>query len=552
MRILPRSIRWRLQLWHGALLFIVLAAFGLTSFLLVRESRLRRVDQELLRRVAALATAIRPPAHREGPRDALRDGLRGGPRERPLEEGTLGEPRPEGERGGPRPGRGGGFPRQPGPRPENLPGLMPDGGPVPVPEGVPGLSGLAPGPQDILLLPAQEELFRAGEGPDAGFYFTIFAPAGGLLRRSANAPDGVAASEGGFFNEYFRNRGDLRERVHRSRGGFGLVVGKSVAHDLAELRRLALWLAVAAAGVLVLGLAGGSWVAARAIRPIDAISATAQKIAAGNLEERIALAGTDSELGRLAQVLNATFDRLCEAFARQARFTADASHELRTPVAVILSQTETILSRERTPGEYREAIEACRRAARRLRHLTDSLLTLARLDSGAPEETTGPVALDRVAAEVLDLLRPLAAEKSVRLEADLAPARCAGREDRLVQVAANLVSNAIHYNRPGGSVTVRTSEEDGGAVLTVSDTGIGIAGADLPHVFERFFRADPSRSRAEGRTGLGLAIVKAIAGAHGGTVAARSREGEGSTFTVRLPRAEADSRLVPREEPAVQ
>jgi len=540
MRILPRSIRWRLQLWHGALLFVVLAAFGLTSFLLVRESRLRRVDQELLRRVAALATAIRPPVHREGPRDGVRDGPRGGPRERLPDEGAPGQPRPDGERGGVRPGRGpGGFPRPPGP--------APDGGPVPVPEGAPGRAG----PQDILLLPAQEELFRAGEGPDAGFYFAVFAPSGGLLRRSPNAPDGVGAPEGGFFNEYFRNRGDLRERAHRSRGGFGIVVGKSVASDVAELRRLALWLAVAAAGVMALGLAGGSWVAARAIRPIDAISATAQKIAAGDLAERIAIAGTDSELGRLAQVLNATFDRLCDAFARQARFTADASHELRTPVAVILSQAETILSRERTPGEYREALEACRRAARRLRHLTDSLLTLARLDSGAPEEEAGPVALDRVAAEALELLRPLAAETSVRLEAGLAPVRCAGPEDRLLQVAVNLVSNAIHYNRPGGSVTVRTAEEGGAAVLTVVDTGIGIGAADLPHVFERFFRADPSRSRASGRTGLGLSIVKAIVESQGGAVSVESREGEGSTFTVRLPAA-ADSLLVPREDPAVQ
>lgn len=536
MRILPRSIRWRLQLWHGALLFVVLAAFGLTSFLLVRESRLRRVDQELLRRVAVLATAIRPPVHREGPRDGLRDGMRGGPRERPPQDMT-GEARPDVERGGPRPGRGaGGLPWQP----------------VPSLEGLPGMPGLATGPQDVLLLPAQEDLFRAGEGPDAGFYFAVFAPSGGLLRRSPNAPEDVAGPEGGFFNEYFRNRGDLRERVHRSRGGFGIVVGRSVAPDLAELRRLALWLAVAASGVLVLGLAGGSWVAARAIRPIDAISATAQKIAGGDLAERIAVDGTDSELGRLAQVLNATFDRLCDAFARQARFTADASHELRTPVAVILSQTETILSRERTPGEYREALEACRRAARRLRHLTDSLLTLARLDSGAPEEEPGPAALDRVATEALDLLRPLAAESSVRIEADLAPARCTGREDQLVQVAVNLVSNAIRYNRPGGSVTVRTAEEDGDAVLVVSDTGIGIAEADLPHVFERFFRADPSRSRAEGRTGLGLAIVKAVVGTHGGTVAAASRAGEGSTFTVRLPRAGSDSRLVAREDPAVE
>ncbi|MBU4459950.1 MAG: HAMP domain-containing histidine kinase, partial [Verrucomicrobia bacterium] len=314
-----------------------------------------------------------------------------------------------------------------------------------------------------------------------------------------------------------------------------IVVGRSVAPDLAELRRLALWLGACAAGVLALGLAGGWWVATRAIRPIDAISAAAQKIAAGDLAERIDAGDTGSELGRLAQVLNATFDRLGEAFARQAQFTADASHELRTPVAVILAQTETILARERQPGEYREALEACRRAARRLRHLTESLLTLARLDSGAPAERPDPVALDRVTAEAVDLLRPLATERSICLDADLAAAPCAGHADRLAQVAANLVANAIHYNRPGGEVSVRTAVEDGAAVLAVRDTGTGIAAADLPHIFERFYRADASRARAEGRSGLGLAIAKAIVESHGGTIAVESREGEGSTFTVRIP-----------------
>ncbi len=527
MRLLPRSIRWRLQLWHGALLFVVLASFGFTSFLLVRESRLRRVDQELLRRAAVLATSIRPP----GPRDGFRDG----PRER--------GPEGPGERmpGAPRPGRATGAQARPVPlRPDGLPGLP------------------APGsPPDVILTSAQEALFQAGEGPDAGYYFVVFSPAGAVIRRSANAPAAVSAPSGSFVDEFFRTDGDRRERASRGRGGFGLVVGRSVAPDLAELRRLAVWLAVAAAGVLTLGLAGGGWVTARAIRPIDTISAAAQKIAGGAMDERIALAETDSELGRLAHVLNATFDRLCEAFARQARFTADASHELRTPVAVILAQTETILARERTPAEYREATEACRRAAQRLRHLTESLLTLARLDSGAAEAAPEPVPLDRVAADAVDLLRPLAAERSVRIEADLVPVLCRGRAGQLAQVAANLVSNAIHYNRHGGTVTVRTARESGDAVLTVGDTGLGIAEADLPHIFERFYRADASRARADGRTGLGLAIVRAIVEAHGGTVAVESRESEGSVFTIRLPVADppgpdggegpapgADSRLV--------
>ena len=155
-----------------------------------------------------------------------------------------------------------------------------------------------------------------------------------------------------------------------------------MAPDLAAMRRLALWLTAAGAAVLLLGLAGGWWVATRAIRPIEAISATAVKIAGGDLSQRINAADTDSELGRLAGVLNSTFARLEAAFAQQARFTSDASHELRTPVSVILSQTQTALSRERTSPEYREALEACQRAARRMKTLTESLLELARLDAG--------------------------------------------------------------------------------------------------------------------------------------------------------------------------
>ena len=152
--------------------------------------------------------------------------------------------------------------------------------------------------------------------------------------------------------------------------------------------------------MLLLGLAGGWWVATRAIRPIEAISATAVKIAGGDLSQRINAADTESELGRLAGVLNSTFARLEAAFAQQARFTSDASHELRTPVSVILSQTQTALSRERTSSEYREALEACQRAARRMRKLTESLLELARLDAGQEPMKRERFDLSRIVARM--------------------------------------------------------------------------------------------------------------------------------------------------------
>ena len=278
-----------------------------------------------------------------------------------------------------------------------------------------------------------------------------------------------------------------------------------------------------------------AWWTARALRPIADISATAARISTGDLAQRIHTADTDSELGQLAGVLNDTFAHLQAAFARQAQFTADAAHELRTPVSVVLTQTQTALARERPAEEYRESLAACQRAAQRMRRLMDSLLMLARLDADDAGAMRGPCNLDRVAGETVDLLRPLAQAQSVNIETDLAPTPCVGNADQLTQVVSNLVSNAIHYNRAGGSVRVKVAAESGAALLSVADTGLGIAAEDVPHVFERFYRADKSRSSANGHAGLGLAIVKAIVEVHGGSIEVASELGKGSTFTVRLP-----------------
>jgi heavy metal sensor kinase len=287
--------------------------------------------------------------------------------------------------------------------------------------------------------------------------------------------------------------------------------------------------------VLALGLTGGWWISTRALRPIREISATAARISAGDLTQRIQTSDSSSELGDLAGVLNDTFARLQASFARQAQFTADASHELRTPVSVVLTQTQAALARERPAAEYRESLAACQRAAQRMRRLTESLLTLARLDSGEAAATREPCDLDRVTRDVTDFLRSLAQEQSVALEVESTPTRCEGNAEALGQVVTNLVSNAIYYNRPGGGLQVKVRSEAGAAILVVTDTGQGIAPEDLPHIFERFYRADKARSSTTGRTGLGLAITKAIVEAHGGTIEAATELGKGSTFTVRLP-----------------
>ena len=244
---------------------------------------------------------------------------------------------------------------------------------------------------------------------------------------------------------------------------------------------------------------------------------------------------TDNELGQLAGVLNSTFARLESAFARQQQFTSDASHELRTPVTVILSQTQTALVRERSASDYRETLEACQRAAQRMRRLIESLLELARLDAGQESFRRAPFGLGQAAQDCMDLLRPLADERQITMLDELSAVECNGDSERLGQVITNVLTNAILHTQSGGEVRVTTRRENGHAVLTVADNGPGISAEDLPRIFERFYRADRSRTGATGGTGLGLAITKAIVEAHDGAIDVTSELGRGTCFTIRLP-----------------
>jgi two-component system OmpR family sensor kinase len=301
-------------------------------------------------------------------------------------------------------------------------------------------------------------------------------------------------------------------------------------------------LVIALGVVLTLGLLSGWWLSSRVVRPIKEISDSAKKIASGNLAERINVTKTDSELDQLAGVLNtcfdqvqASFNRLQAALDRQVQFTADASHELRTPVSVILAEANLALARERTPAEYQAALESCREAARRMRRLIESLLILARLDSDEGTSNCEHYDLRAVTLEAVKLLSPLAGERGIKIRTKLGAAVCVGDAEQLGQVVTNLVSNAIHYNRPGGEVCVSLVSDGGPAVLTISDTGQGIAAGDLSHIFERFYRADKPRAHANGRVGLGLAITKTLVERNSGTVHVSSEVGKGSTFSVRLP-----------------
>ncbi|PYJ08673.1 MAG: sensor histidine kinase [Verrucomicrobia bacterium] len=358
---------------------------------------------------------------------------------------------------------------------------------------------------------------------------------GKLLARSANAPGEVPRPLNATPRQPQppRLRGTFREVFHATPPGEIILAGRNVAPELNELRRAALWLTGSGGVILLVGLAGGWWSATRAIRPIGDISATAVQIAAGDLTRRISVADTHNELGQLATVLNSTFARLESAFAEQKQFTSDAAHELRTPVAVVLTQAQTALNRERSPAEYRETIIACQRAAQRMRRLIEVLLELARLDAGQQPMQRLRFDLSQTARECLDLIRPLAEEHHVTILSNLSALECVGDPERIAQVITNLLTNAIQYNHESGEVRLTAQAQPGAVVLTVADTGQGIPPEDLPHIFKRFYRADKSRSA--GRSGLGLAISKALVEAHGGTLEAASQPGAGSSFTLRLP-----------------
>jgi len=492
------SIKWRLQAWHGFLLVCLVSGLLTGFYIFERREKIQAIDNELAEALTPLMPRFAPPSGR----------------------------RPEG--------------RPPGNREQNfrppqdrLPPRGGDEGPPPHemdfqrPEDPPGPSGPPAENRG-----REERFFGSGK-----LYFVVWTDLGEQVSASTNAPAGISKPEQkkGGQGRVLRTRGEYRELAQFAPSRRWVLVGASLAPVRAQLQQLVGPLVIIGVCIVVLGSAVGWWLATRALRPIAEITRAAQEISAGDLARRINTSEAESELGQLAGVLNSTFARLDTAFTQQKQFTSDAAHELRTPVTVILAQIQSTLNRERSGPEYRETLEACQRAAERMRKLIESLLELARLDASQAGNKRAPLDLSRCAADCIELVRPLAEERRITLHNELASAPCSGDTDQLALVITNLLGNAIHYNRDGGDVRVATRQESGSALLIVSDNGIGIAAEHLPHIFDRFYRADAARTSSQGRSGLGLAITKAIVEAHGGIITATSEPDKGSTFTVRLP-----------------
>lgn len=308
-----------------------------------------------------------------------------------------------------------------------------------------------------------------------------------------------------------------------------------------ELQNDFLWtIALGMPALLCIASIGGFWMSSRALKPVQQIAEAAKRISANRLSERLPSSGTGDELDRLSQVLNEMLAGLEASFRRIAHFTADASHELRTPVAIMRTTAEVILARTRSVEEHNLAWKSLLAQTERTSQLIDDLLTLARADSGSDEFHFESVDLDEIVGEACTEMQVVAGAKNLQISTELSP-RCSvyGDRDALHRALLILLDNAVRAMPGGGvievSLTADREFEPKMTCISVKDTGVGITREDLPHIFDRFYRAAKDRSRRTGGTGLGLAIARWIVTQHGGAIDVESSVGVGSTFRVKLP-----------------
>lgn len=379
-------------------------------------------------------------------------------------------------------------------------------------------------------LPAEAiEYFRQEETRP---YYAIWTAAGELVDRSdeSGTTDGPPAAGA-------RTVSGRREVAVPASAGTTVVVGRDLSSHRSAAWSLAASIALAGLAALAVAVGGGWFLAGRALAPIRRISVAAQAMVAGDLAARIPVERTESELEQVAFALNEAFDRLCEALERQRRFTADASHELRTPVSVMRAELDWALGRDRPIDAYRESLEVCRRATARIEETIEALLRTSRAEAETLGGTKDMVLLRSLTDDVAGSLEPLAQSRGIAIEVKGADLQVAGNPVLLREALSNVVVNAIKYNKPGGTVVIDLQQDRAAGMIEVSDTGIGIPEWAVPRVFDRFFRVDEARGRETGGAGLGLSVAQAIVTAHGGSVSCTSRMGVGSVFRISLPLA---------------
>jgi heavy metal sensor kinase len=308
---------------------------------------------------------------------------------------------------------------------------------------------------------------------------------------------------------------------------------EEVDHELGEVRTVLL---TAVPIVLLLSGGLGYLLARKALAPMERLRRSTKEITAERLDRRLPIINPQDELGRLTETFNAMIGRLERSFVEIRRFTADASHDLRTPLTAIRTEVEVSLAKPLNVAEHQQLLGSILEECSRLTRLTDQLLTLAREDARAAHQVQEPVDLASLVGDVAETMRPLAEAKELHLHLQVnGVAWVRGDSARLSEVFFNLLDNGIKYTPKGGEVELKVGQSGSEVTVTVRDTGIGIPAEHLPYVFDRFYRVDKARSRAEGGTGLGLSIAQNTIGAHGGRIELTSAPGQGTTCTVSLP-----------------
>ncbi len=388
-----------------------------------------------------------------------------------------------------------------------------------------------------LRFPSQEG-YELQVGPLAGepLFRSVGIGSNGLPR-----PVGVAINPGAPVYESVNLNGHgpvrLSSRVIPAVTGSVLIqAAVTLAPNVRAMRELVAVFLTIGPVALASTLAGGFWLARKALSPVDRMAATAAEITATQLDRRLVEPEAKDELGHLAQTFNAMIARLQRSFEEVRRFTADAAHELRTPLAAMRTEAEVALRSPRSPERDARVLENLLEEIERLTRLVSHLLFLCREETGVRVGNLRQVRLDEIVSDVCEHMKVAAREKGLDLSIECTSAcEVSGEADRLRQLFFNLLDNAIKYTQSGGKVTVKIQASGDQAFVAVTDTGIGIASEHLPHVFDRFYRVDSSRSAETEGTGLGLAICRSIAESHAGRLEIVSTPGIGTRVTLTIP-----------------
>ncbi|MGJ8639699.1 MAG: sensor histidine kinase [Opitutaceae bacterium] len=480
-----QSIRWRVQMWQSLLLAVLIGAVSSLFYQNEKQTYLAEVDSLLYRAAPLLPPRISAP---------------GGP--------SFGPPGSHGRTHGPRHGP---------------PDKHREKGPPSKRESS----------QEVVLHFDDELSAVFGEGD---LYYAIW-PYSGEPLFSENAPANLQPLDesNGVGMNLIRELNGNREILGATPSLRGLLVGMSLERMDAHLTTVVWQIVGSAIGVWLGGVFVGWILTGIAVKPFEVMRRTARAIASGDLSARIPTKYNQGEVGELASDLNTSFTELEDSFEQQRRFTADASHELRSPISAMMMEAQVALKKERDAESYKESLSAINANLLKMKALTNNLLDLSRLDSGEMGIVCTTVDLGALAESALDVLHGLLEDNHSEVVLNSKSAICQADGDRITQVLVNIISNAVRHCPPRTRITLASGVESGFAWVRIQDNGPGIPIEQQPLIFERFYRGDTARKHGQGSTGLGLAISKLIVQAHGGHIELESSSGQGSCFTIHLP-----------------